>query len=106
MQALPLPLPFDAPFVSATGKCLSTIKEDDQFYALDYRRDGSVFAATGKNHTVRHIRYLVYSYSRDVGGRLRCTMNYNSHMYANVVRAVRARVWRVQLPRPPSVFRR
>lgn len=35
-----------------SGKCLSTIKEDDQFYALDYRRDGSVFAATGKNHTV------------------------------------------------------
>ncbi|CAM9250842.1 unnamed protein product [Pylaiella littoralis] len=35
-----------------SGKCLSTIKEDDQFYALDYRKDGSVFAATGKNHTV------------------------------------------------------
>ncbi|CAM9191239.1 unnamed protein product [Ectocarpus sp. 6 AP-2014] len=35
-----------------SGKCLSTIKEEDQFYALDYRKDGSVFAATGKNHTV------------------------------------------------------
>lgn len=37
------------------GKCLSTIKEEDQFYALDYRQDGSVFAASGKNHTVRMI---------------------------------------------------
>lgn len=35
-----------------SGKCLSTIKEDDQFYGLDYRKDGSIFAATGKNHTV------------------------------------------------------
>ncbi|CAM9233946.1 unnamed protein product, partial [Sphacelaria rigidula] len=35
-----------------SGKCLSTITEDDQFYALDYRPDGSIFAATGKNHTV------------------------------------------------------
>lgn len=39
--------------MSESGKCLSTIKEEDQFYALDYRKDGSVFAATGKNHTVR-----------------------------------------------------
>jgi COMPASS component SWD3 len=37
-----------------SGKCLSTITcEDNQFYALDYRADGAVFAATGKDHTVR-----------------------------------------------------
>lgn len=40
-------------FAGVPGKCLSTIKEEDQFYGLDYRKDGSVFAATGKNHTVR-----------------------------------------------------
>lgn len=40
-------------FAGVSGKCLSTIKEEDQFYGLDYRKDGSVFAATGKNHTVR-----------------------------------------------------
>lgn len=40
-------------FSRKTGKCLSTIKEDDQFYALDFRKDGSIFAATGKKHIVR-----------------------------------------------------
>lgn len=48
------------------GKCLSTIKEEDQFYALDYRLDGSIFAATGKNHVVS-MRVPVYENS--VGGR-------------------------------------
>lgn len=54
MQDLVLRTPIP-PFLAA-GKCLSTIKEDDQFYALDYRRDGSIFAATGKNHTVSHTK--------------------------------------------------
>ncbi|CAM9669906.1 unnamed protein product [Choristocarpus tenellus] len=35
-----------------SGKCLNTIEADDQFYALDYRLDGNVFAATGKSHLV------------------------------------------------------
>ncbi|CAM9158576.1 unnamed protein product, partial [Discosporangium mesarthrocarpum] len=41
------------PSLGTSGKCLNSIAEEDQFYALDYRRDGSVFAASGKNHTVR-----------------------------------------------------
>ena len=79
------PLYFFGFFVSSCrkiGKCLSTIKEDDQFYALDYRKDGSIFAATGKNYTVRRAQKfdsqttlfsLILHTATDFTGSIECT---------------------------------